>query len=78
MIKGQRGTRVQRTGKDDVITFFFLLYINDLNNVSTVVELILFADDTNLFMSPATADVHNILEVPATDKIHIEHRSGLA
>ena len=30
---------------------FFLLYINDLSNVSTVVELILFADDTNLFMS---------------------------
>ena len=30
---------------------FFLLYINDLNNVSTLVELILFADDTNLFMS---------------------------
>ena len=51
MIKGQRGTRVQRTGKDDVIIFLFLLYINDLNNVSTVVELILFADDTNLFMS---------------------------
>ena len=30
---------------------FFLLYINDLNNVSAVVELILFPDDTNLFMS---------------------------
>ena len=30
---------------------FFLLYINDLNNVSTLVELILFADDTNLFTS---------------------------
>ena len=30
---------------------FFLLYINDLNNVSMLVELILFADDTNLFMS---------------------------
>ena len=30
---------------------FFLLYINDLNNVSTLVELSLFADDTNLFMS---------------------------
>ena len=28
-----------------------LLSINDLNNVTTVVELILFADDTNLFMS---------------------------
>ena len=30
----------------------FLLYINDLNNVSTVVELILFADDANLFICP--------------------------
>ena len=30
---------------------FFLLYINDLNNVSTLVELILFADDIILFMS---------------------------
>ena len=30
---------------------FFLLYINDLNNVSSLVELILFVDDTNLFMS---------------------------
>jgi len=29
---------------------FFLLYINDLNNVSMVVKLILFADDSNLFM----------------------------
>ena len=28
----------------------FLLYISDLNNVATVVELILFADDTNLCM----------------------------
>ena len=26
----------------------------------------------------ATADVHIILEVPATDKIHIEDRYGLA
>ena len=30
---------------------FFLLYINELNNVSTLVELILFAGDTNLIMS---------------------------
>ena len=29
---------------------FFLLYINDLNNVSKVAELILFADDTYLFL----------------------------
>ena len=31
--------------------YFFLLYINDLNNVLMVVELILFPDETNLFMS---------------------------
>ena len=29
-------------------------------------------------VAPATADVHIILEVPATDKIHIEDRYGLA
>ena len=30
---------------------FFLLYINDINNVSNLLNLILFADDTNVFMS---------------------------
>ena len=29
----------------------FLLYINDLSNVSKSLTLILFADDTNLFFS---------------------------
>ena len=29
-------------------------------------------------VAPATADVHIILEVPATDKIHFEDRYGLA
>ena len=29
-------------------------------------------------VAPATAQVHIILEVPATDKIHIEARYGLA
>ena len=29
-------------------------------------------------VAPATADVHIILEEPATDKIHIEDRYGLA
>ena len=33
---------------------------------------------TYLRVAPATADVHIILEVPATDKIHIEDRYGLA
>ena len=30
----------------------FLLYINDLSNVSKVLDFILFADDTNIFFSP--------------------------
>ena len=29
---------------------FFLLYINDIINTSTVLQLILFADDTNVFV----------------------------
>jgi hypothetical protein len=29
----------------------FLLYINDLGHVSNILELILFADDTNVFFS---------------------------
>ena len=33
---------------------------------------------TYIQVAPATADVHIILEVPATDKIHIEDRYGLA
>ena len=33
---------------------------------------------TYVRVAPATADVHIILEVPATDKIHIEDRCRLA
>ena len=33
---------------------------------------------TYVRVAPATADVHIILEVQATDKIHIEDRYGLA
>ena len=33
---------------------------------------------TYVRVAPATADVHIIFEVPATDKIHIEDRYGLA
>ena len=35
---------------------FFLIYINDINNVSAVLNLILFADDTNVFMSHKDLD----------------------
>jgi len=34
----------------------FLLYINDLVNATNSLGLILFADDTNLFMSAASLD----------------------
>ena len=41
---------------------FFLLYINDINNASKILQLILFADDTNVFLSHKNADcLANIL-----------------
>ena len=36
----------------------FVLYVNDICNVSTLVKFILFADDTNLFCAS-----NNILEL---------------
>ena len=35
---------------------FFWLYINDVNNASTILQLILLADDTNAFLSHKDAD----------------------
>ena len=29
----------------------FLLYINDISNISSIIDIILFADDTNIFFS---------------------------
>ena len=42
-------------------SLLFLVYINDLCNVSKVLELILFADDTNIFYSHT--DVSYLMEV---------------
>ena len=41
---------------------FFILYINDLNNASKL-DSILFADDTNLFISHTDTDflINNII-----------------
>ena len=42
----------------------FILYINDICNVSKLLELILFADDTNIFLSGSDyASICNILNV---------------
>ena len=38
--------------------FCFLIYINDLNQISTIIKTIMFADDTNLFLSGK-----NIIEI---------------
>ena len=35
---------------------FFLLYIDDINNASKILQLILFADDTNVFLSHKDED----------------------
>ena len=37
--------------KDKFLTIAFLIYINDICNASEFLELVLFADDTNLFFS---------------------------
>jgi hypothetical protein len=44
----------------------FLLYINDLNSVSTVLTLIMFADDTNMFISG-----RNLLDLTNTANIEL-------
>ena len=44
----------------------FLLYINDLCNVSQVLDFILFAEDTNIFFSHKDKD---ILEKPMNDEL---------
>ena len=40
----------------------FLLYINDICNISSLVKFVLFADDTNIFCSSNSLhDLHNLL-----------------
>ena len=43
----------------------FILYINDLHNVSKLLEFILFADDTNIFISGQ--DVSSLCELLSTE-----------
>ena len=51
---------------------FFFLYINDINNVSNLLNLILFADDTNVFMSHK--DLSDMLNLEM-DKLSISFKA---
>ena len=49
----------------------FLLYINDLCNVSKVVDFILFADDTNIFFSHK--DFNSLPEILNSELCKLTH-----
>ena len=60
---------------------FFLLYINDLCNVSKTIELILFADDTNIFYSHKDLDYSTKILNEEIDKLSewlISHSDNLS
>ena len=50
---------------------FFLLYINDINNASNLLNLILFADDTNVFMSHRDPNYLSVMLNSEMDKLSI-------
>ena len=50
---------------------FFLLYINDINNASNLLNLILFADDTNVFMSHKDLNYLSVMLNSEMDKLSI-------
>ena len=55
---------------------FFLLYINNIINTSTILQLILFADDTNVFVSHKDKDcLTNILNAEL-DKLSLWFRAN--
>ena len=47
----------------------FLMYINDLCDVSDIVKFILFADDTNIFYSDGNLNVLNDIINQEMDKL---------
>ena len=56
--------------------FFILLYINDIINMSTRLPLILFADDTNVFVSHKDKDCPTNLLNAALNKLSICFRAN--
>ena len=48
----------------------FILYINDICNVSTILKFVLFADDTNILYSDANVNNLNIVVNSELDKLN--------
>ncbi len=48
----------------------FILYINDICNVSKILKFVLFADDTNILYSDANANNLNIVVNSELDKLN--------
>ena len=49
----------------------FILYINDIVNVSTIFKLTMFADDTNVFASHKNID--QLIYIVSTELIKVEN-----
>ena len=45
--------------KDPFLDLLFLIFVNDIANVSKLLHFILFADDTNIFLSDSNFNIAN-------------------
>ncbi len=55
--KGEKREKTRRVPQGSIMDpLLFLLYVNDIANVSTSLLTILFADDTNLFLTGNNID----------------------
>ena len=57
-------------------SLFFLLYINVIINTSTILQLILFADDTNVFVSRKEKDCFTNILNAELNKLSIWFRAN--
>ena len=67
---------VSRSPRFNTRAFFIPLYINDIINTSTILQLILFADDTNAFVSHKDKDCPTNLLNAALNKLSIFFRAN--
>ena len=67
---------MSRSPRFNTRAFFVLLYINDIINMSTILQLILFADDTNIFVSHKDKDCPTNLLNAVLNKLSICFRAN--